>query len=74
MSATQIAEQAGASYPATLKFLRELEAGGEVRRHGERRSTTWQAVTDEDRIAERAAELERAAAAPGQQRGRARAS
>lgn len=74
LSASQIAEQAGASYPATLKLLRELEASGQVRRSGERRSTSWRMITDEDRIAERAAELERAAAAPGRRRGRARPS
>ena len=74
LSATQIADQAGASYPATLKLLRELEASGHVRRSGERRSTSWRVITDEDRIAERVAELERAAAAPGRRRGRARTS
>ena len=74
LSATQIADQAGASYPATLKFLRELEASGQVRRSGEPRSTSWRMITDEDRIAERVAELERAATAPGRRRGRARAS
>jgi hypothetical protein len=74
LSAAQIADQAGASYPATLKLLRRLEASGEVRRSGERRSTSWRLITDEDRIAERVAELEQAATAPGRRRGRARAS
>jgi hypothetical protein len=74
LSATKIADHAGASYPVTLKLLRELEAAGQVRRSGERRSTGWRAVTDEDRIAERAAELERATTAPLQRRGRARTS
>ena len=74
LSATQIADQAGASYPATLKLLRELEASGQVRRSGERRSTSWRVITDEDRIAERVAELERAATAPSRRRGRARSS
>jgi hypothetical protein len=74
LSASQIAAQADASYPATLKLLRELEASGQVRRSGERRSTSWRLITDEDRIAERAAELGRAADAPGRRRGRSRAS
>jgi hypothetical protein len=68
LSATRIAEQASASYPATLKLLRELAASGHVRRSGERRSTSWRAITDEHRIAERAA------TAPRQRRSRARAS
>jgi hypothetical protein len=40
-----------------LVLLRELEAAGRVRRSGQRRGTRWHAITDEERIAERAAEL-----------------
>ena len=74
LSANAIAEQAGAGYNPTLKLLRELEAAGQVRRSGSRRSTVWRLVTDEERIAERAAELERRRSIPSQQRRRARAS
>jgi hypothetical protein len=74
LSATAIATQAGAAYSRTLKLLRELEAAGQVRRSGSRRSTVWRLITDEERIAQRAAELERRSSAPSQRRGRARAS
>ena len=69
-----IAEQAGAGYNPTLTLLRELEAAGQVRRSGSRRSTVWRLVTDEERIAERAAELERRTSIPGQRRRRATGS
>jgi hypothetical protein len=74
LSANAIAKQAGAGYNRTLKLLRELEAAGQVRRSGSRGSTVWQLITDEERVAERAAELERRRSAPRQRRGRARAS
>ena len=74
LSANAIAERAGAGYNPTLKLLRELEATGQVRRSGSRRSTVWRLITDEERIAERAAELERRRSIPSQQRRRARAS
>ena len=71
LSANAIAEQAGAGYNPTLKLLRELEAAGQVRRSGSRRSTVWRLITDEERIAERAAELERRRSIPSQRRRRA---
>jgi len=74
LSANAIAEQTGAGYNPTLKLLRDLEAAGQVRRSGSRRTTVWRLITDEERIAERAAELERRRGAPNQRRGRARAS
>jgi len=74
LSAKAIAAQAGAGYNRTLKLLSELEAAGEVRRSGSRRSTVWRLITDEERIAERAAELELLSGASRQRRGRARAS
>ena len=74
LSANAIAEQAGAGYNPTLKLLRKLEEAGQVRRSGSRRSTAWRLVTDEERIAQRAAELERRRSIPSQQRRRARAS
>jgi hypothetical protein len=70
LSASAIAEQAGAGYDPTLKLLRGLEAAGQVRRSGSRRSTVWRLVTDEERIAERAAELERRSSIPSQHRRR----
>ena len=74
LSANAIAKQAGAGYGRTLKLLRELEAAGQVCRSGLRRSTVWRLITDEERIAERVAELKRRGGARGQRRGRARAS
>jgi hypothetical protein len=74
LSANAIAKQVGAGYNRTLKLLHELEAAGRIRRSGSQRSTMWRLITDEERIAERAAELERLSNAPSQRRGRARAS
>jgi hypothetical protein len=74
LSANAIAKQASAGYSRTLKLLHELEAAGQVRRSGSRRSSVWQLITDENRIAQRAAELERLRSTPSQRRGRARAS
>ncbi|MGA2014339.1 MAG: hypothetical protein ABSH51_27945 [Solirubrobacteraceae bacterium] len=78
LSAGAIAEQAGASYNRVLALLRELESSGTIRRTGSRRSTLWLLITDEDRIAQRAAELERLMGARRddrtQRRGRAPAS
>jgi hypothetical protein len=74
LSANAIAKQAETGYSRTLKLLHELEAAGQVRRSGSRRSTVWELITDEDRIAQRAAELERLRGAPGQRGGKARTS
>jgi hypothetical protein len=57
LSAVTIAERANASYNQVLELLRERERGGEVRRSGTRRTSLWRLITDEERIAERAAEL-----------------
>jgi hypothetical protein len=61
-----------------LARLGELESSGTVRRTGSRRSTLWLLITDEERIAQRAAELERLVNARRedrtQRRGRARTS
>jgi hypothetical protein len=40
-----------------LTLLKERESAGEVRRTGTRAATRWHVITDEDRIAARAAEL-----------------
>jgi hypothetical protein len=78
LSAGAIAEHAGAGYSRVLALLRELESAGTVRRTGSRRSTRWLLVSDEDRIAQCVAELERLVGARRedrtQRRGRARAS
>lgn len=78
LSAGAIAEQAGVGYSRLLAQLRELEGSGKVRRTGTRRSTLWLLITEEDRIAQRTAELERLVGVRRgdrtQRRGRARAS
>jgi hypothetical protein len=57
ISTSAIASQGNADPAQVLTLLREAEATGDVRRTGERRGTRWHAITDEDRIAARAAEL-----------------
>jgi hypothetical protein len=59
LSAVTIADRSGAGYNQVLGLLRELERAGRMRRTGTRRTTRWRLITDEERIAERAAELER---------------
>jgi hypothetical protein len=54
-----VAELAGGAPAQVRVLLRELEATGRVRRLGAGRGTRWRAITDEDRIAERAAQLAR---------------
>jgi hypothetical protein len=53
----ELAEQARADRDQVLTLLRDLEAARRVRWTGQRRATRWHAITDEDRIRERAAEL-----------------
>ncbi len=57
LTTSALANQAGANHDQVLALLRDLEAAGRVRRTGARRATRWHAITDEDRIRERAAEL-----------------
>jgi hypothetical protein len=57
LTTSVLAAEAGGDRDQVLTLLRELETAGRIRRSGERRSTRWHAITDEDRIAERAAEL-----------------
>lgn len=59
LTTTALAEHSGGDRDQVLTLLRELETAGRVRRSGQRRSTRWHAITDEDRIRERAAELAR---------------
>ena len=64
LSAVTITERSNASYRQVLDLLRELENAGRVRRT-ERAEPLWRLITDEERIAERAAELERRTAESG---------
>lgn len=57
LTTVALAKQAGVERDQVLPLLRDLEAAKRVRRTGQRRGTRWHAITDEDRIQERAAEL-----------------
>lgn len=57
LTTSSLAERTNGNRDQVLTLLRELEAAGRIRRTGQRRSTRWHAITDEDRIRERAAEL-----------------
>jgi hypothetical protein len=57
LTTSALAQRTNADRDQVLALLRELEAAGRIRRSGQRRSTRWHAITDEDRIRERAAEL-----------------
>lgn len=59
LTTATIAEHTGANRDQVLVWLRDLEQARRVRRSGQRRATRWHAITDEDRIRERAAELAR---------------
>jgi flagellar biosynthesis/type III secretory pathway chaperone len=53
----QLARLANADRGQVLTLLKELEAADRARRSGQRAATRWRRFTDEDAIAERAAEL-----------------
>ena len=57
LTTTALAKDAGADRDQVLALLRDLETARRVRRTGERRTTRWHAIADEDRIRDRAAEL-----------------
>jgi hypothetical protein len=57
MSTAELARATSGRSDQILALLRELEKTDQVRRTGERRGTRWHVITDEDRIAARAAEL-----------------
>jgi hypothetical protein len=65
LTTTAIADHTGANRIRILAVLRRLETDGHTRRTGVRRSTRWHAITDEDRIAQRAAQLARQSKAAG---------
>jgi hypothetical protein len=52
-----LAKKARAGRDQVLALLRDLEKANRVRRTGQRRSTRWHAITDDDRVQERAAQL-----------------
>jgi hypothetical protein len=58
LSAAEIAKRAGAAYGQVSDLLAELQDAGKVHRTGQRRGTRWHALSDEEWIARRAAELE----------------
>jgi hypothetical protein len=57
LTTSALAEQSNGNRDQVLTLLRELESAGRIRRSGQRRSTRWHVITDEDRVAQRAAEL-----------------
>jgi hypothetical protein len=57
MSTSELAKATNGGASQILALLRELESTDQVRRSGERRGTRWHVITDEDRIAARAAEI-----------------
>jgi hypothetical protein len=70
LSTASLAERADSRAAPVLLVLREMEGSGEVRRVGAGRSTRWRIVTDEERIAERVAELEKLSDSPTTKRQR----
>jgi hypothetical protein len=60
MTTRELASATNGQQSQILALLRELEQADQVRRSGQRRGTRWHVITDEDRVAARVAELERA--------------
>jgi hypothetical protein len=58
LTTSELAERANTNREQVLRLLRDMETTGRVRRSGQRRGTRWHAITDEDRIRQRIAELE----------------
>ncbi len=57
MSTSELAKASNGRPDQILALLRGLEKADQIRRSGQRRSTRWHLITDEDRIAARAAEI-----------------
>jgi hypothetical protein len=57
MSTSELAKATNGRPDQILAVLREMEKTDQIRRSGERRGTRWHLITDEDRIAARAAEI-----------------
>ncbi len=66
MSTSELAKASAGRPDQILALLRELEKADQVRRTGQRRGTRWHLITDEERIAARAAEI----AAQGRRRAK----
>jgi DNA-binding IclR family transcriptional regulator len=60
LSLVALARRTGVTESKVAERLATLERSGEARSSGPRRTSLWRLVTDEERIAERAAELARA--------------
>lgn len=58
LTTSELAERSNGNRDQVLSLLRDLETAGRIRRSGQRRGTRWHAITDEDRIRQRVAELE----------------
>ena len=56
-STAELVRETGGDSQQLLTLLKELESDGQLAREGNRRSTRWRLITDEDRVASRAAEL-----------------
>jgi len=72
MTTTTIAKETGGDQSVLLDLLKESEQKGEVRRQGQRRATSWYLITDEDRIAARAAQIAAQAKSGGGRKAPAR--
>ena len=59
MRTRELAQVTSADPAQVLALLKEQEDAGQVRRTGTRAATRWHVITDEDRVAARAAELRR---------------
>ncbi|HEY2438221.1 MAG TPA: hypothetical protein VGH93_13655 [Solirubrobacteraceae bacterium] len=59
LTTSALAQLANADRDQVLTLLKEMESAGDARRTGVRAGTRWFAITDEDRIQARAAELAR---------------
>jgi hypothetical protein len=57
MSTSELAKASNGRPDQILTLLRGLENADQIRRSGTRRGTRWHLITDEDRIAARAAEI-----------------
>ena len=63
LSLVALAARADVSDAKVRDRLHELQRQGEVRNSGSRRTSVWRLMSDEERIAARAAELERVSGA-----------
>jgi hypothetical protein len=57
-STAELAKLADGTPDQVLALLKELETADKIRRTGQRRSTRWRLMTEDDRVADRVAELE----------------